>query len=123
MVCNWQVQGVKQKEPYAIADQDAELFEFTGFWGLWTDKVNERLLENFAVISAKPNDLIEPIHNRMSAILKPDDSERWLAAAEQERLPIDLHRPFPAGNSIAWKVSNDVGFVRNNRPELVDQIK
>jgi putative SOS response-associated peptidase YedK len=33
-------------------------------------------------------------------------------------LPFDLLRPYPAKEMKAWKVSSDVGNVRNNHPNL-----
>jgi putative SOS response-associated peptidase YedK len=36
------------------------------------------------------------------------------------RLPIDLLRPFDSEQLKAWKVSTDVGNVKNDRPDLID---
>ena len=62
---------------------------------------------------------MEPLHNRMSVILKPQDYERWLAPTDPAHLPVDLLRPFPAEQMTAWKVSKAVGNVKNNEPSLV----
>jgi putative SOS response-associated peptidase YedK len=43
-------------------------------------------------------------------------------AADASLLPVDLLRPFPAEEMKAWRVSNNVGNVRNNRPELVEPV-
>jgi putative SOS response-associated peptidase YedK len=59
----------------------------------------------------------------MPVILKPADYQRWLEAGEPSHLPVDLLRPFPADEMKAWKVGADVGNVRNNRPDLVEQIE
>jgi putative SOS response-associated peptidase YedK len=66
--------------------------------------------------------LMQSLHNRMPVILKREDYARWLAPADPSHLPIDLLRPYPADEMKAWKVSNDVGNVRNNRPELVEPV-
>jgi len=34
-----------------------------------------------------------------------------------------LLRPYPAEEMKAWKVGADVGNVRNNRPELVEELR
>jgi putative SOS response-associated peptidase YedK len=34
-------------------------------------------------------------------------------------LPVDLLRPYPADEMKAWKVSREVGNVRNNSPGLI----
>jgi putative SOS response-associated peptidase YedK len=62
------------------------------------------------------------LHDRMPVILAPQDYARWLAPAEPGQLPVDLLRPYPADEMTAWKVSRDVGNVRNDAPELVRQI-
>jgi putative SOS response-associated peptidase YedK len=43
-------------------------------------------------------------------------------AAEPSHLPVDLLRPYPVEKMKAWKMGNDVGNVRNNRPELIEPI-
>lgn len=55
----------------------------------------------------------------MPVILEPKDYERWLEPAAEDRLPVDLLRPFAAEQMIAWPVSSRVGNVRNNGPELL----
>ena len=35
-------------------------------------------MESFTIITTQPNELIEPIHNRMPVILRPEDEEPWL---------------------------------------------
>jgi len=35
---------------------------------------------------------------------------------------VNLLRPYPTGKMRAWRVSRDMGNVRNNRPDLIDPI-
>jgi putative SOS response-associated peptidase YedK len=42
---------------------------------------------------------------------------------DPQQPPVDLLRPNDADLMQAWKVSSDVGNVRNNRPDLVDEVK
>jgi putative SOS response-associated peptidase YedK len=118
----WQKLDAKTKQPYAIALKDENLFAFAGLWETWRDKTNGKILESYTIITTDPNELMEPFHDRMPAILEPKDYHRWLAPAEPSHLPVDLLRPFPAEEMKAWKVGNDVGNVRNNRPELINPI-
>jgi putative SOS response-associated peptidase YedK len=119
----WQKLDAKTKQPYAIALTDGNLFAFAGLWETWRDKANGKTLESYTIITTDPNELMEPFHDRMPAILDPKDYERWLAPAEPSQLPVDLLRPYPAEEMKAWKVSTDVGNVRNNRPELIDPVE
>jgi putative SOS response-associated peptidase YedK len=55
----------------------------------------------------------------MPVILEPKDYQRWVEPADAERLPVDLMRPYPAERMVAWPVSERVGNVRNDYPELL----
>ena len=55
----------------------------------------------------------------MPVILERKNYNRWLEPAAVERLPVDLLRSFPAEQMVAWRVSDRVGNVRNNDPELL----
>jgi putative SOS response-associated peptidase YedK len=118
----WKKLDAKTKQPYAIAMKDAELFAFAGLWDSWKDRVTGKALETFTVITTAPNELMEPIHNRMPVILHRQDYARWLKPGDPANLPVDLLRPYPAEEMKAWPVGNDVGNVRNNRPELIEPL-
>ena len=64
---------------------------------------------------------MEPIHHRMPVLVEPRDFERWLDPDEQDRLPVDLLRPYPAEKMVAWPVGDRVGNVRNNDPQLLEE--
>lgn len=116
----WQKIDAKTKQPYAIAMKDDSLFAFAGLWDSWKDKVTGKTLETYTVITTDPNELMEPLHNRMPAILRRKDYGRWLEPGDSERLPVDLLRPYDANAMTAWKVNARVGNVRNNDPECVE---
>ena len=78
----------------------------------------QKLDKKTTIITTDPNDLVQPLHDRMPVILAPQDYARWLDSGDPERLPIDLMRPFPADAMTAWKVSSAVGNTKNDRPEL-----
>ena len=119
----WQKVDAKTKQPYAIALKDGDLFAFAGLWETWKDKVTGETKETYTVITTDPNEVMEPLHNRMPVLLAPNDYERWLAPADPARLPVDLLRPYPAQKMTAWKVSAAVGNVRNNEPSLTERIE
>lgn len=118
----WQKTDGKMKQPYAIALRDDSLFAFAGLWERWKDKAKDQVLETYTVLTTDPNELLEPIHNRMPVILAPKDYQRWLEPGEPTHPPIDLLRPYPAEEMKAWKVGSAVGNVRNNAPELIASI-
>ena len=118
----WEEADAKTKQPYAIALNDGSLFAFAGLWDTWKDKATGQALNTYTVITTDPNELMEPLHNRMPVILQRRDYDRWLAPGDPTQLPVGLLRPFPAEEMKAWPVSTRIGNVRNNEPSLVERL-
>ena len=121
----WQRLDQKNKQPYAIALKSGEPYALAGLWECWKPQEGPPL-ETFTILTTDPNELMQSIHNRMPVILEPRDYERWLDSGggnsgELARPPVDLLRPYPAEKMKAWQVSQRVGNVRNNDPELLEQ--
>src|ERR1019366_5759135 len=72
----WKKIDGKSKQPYAIALNDGSLFSFAGLWETWKDKATGQRLETYTVVTTDPNELVEPLHNRMPVIVAPGDYER-----------------------------------------------
>ena len=85
----------------------------------WKDRKAGGELLTFTVIATDPNELVQPLHDRMPVIIPGRDYDRWLKA-DPERPPIDLLRPFDADKMTAWKVNKAVGNVKNDSPELIE---
>jgi putative SOS response-associated peptidase YedK len=110
----------KLKQPFAIGMKDGSPYAFAGLWERWGDPKTKEPLETFTVITTDPNELVEPMHNRMPVIIQPKDYDRWLIPGEPERPPVDLLRPFPADRMNAWKVDRKVGSVKNDTPDCIE---
>jgi putative SOS response-associated peptidase YedK len=93
-----------------------------GLWERWQPREGAAL-ETFTILTTVPNELMAPIHDRMPAILAVRDYPRWLSPGDPARPPLDLLRPFPAEEMLAWPVSARVGNVRNNDPRLLDRFE
>jgi putative SOS response-associated peptidase YedK len=115
----WQKVDAKTKQPFAISLKDHSIFAFAGLWDSWKDKTTGERLLTYTIVTVDPNELMEPLHNRMPAILAPKDYERWLAQASPSHLPVDLLRPYPAEEMVVWKVNKAVGNVKNDDPSLI----
>ena len=68
---------------------------------------------------ATANALVREIHDRMPAILRPEDYDRWLG---EEPDPAELLAPFPAEPMVIWPVSPRVNSPRFDEPGLLDPI-
>ena len=117
----WQKLDSKTRLPFAFALKSGEPYAFAGLWESWRPKIGE-LLETFTILTTDPNELMEPVHNRMPVILELRDYDRWLDTDATERPPADLLRAFPAERMQAWRVSERVGNVRNNDVGLLEAI-
>lgn len=121
----WQRVDAKTKQPLAFALASGEPYAFAGLWESWRPKepagptASVTPLETFTILTTDPNELMEPVHNRMPVILAPQDYDRWLEPGDAARLPFDLLRPYPAERMKAWPVSDRVGNVRNDDAELL----
>jgi putative SOS response-associated peptidase YedK len=123
----WQRIDKKTKHPFAFALKSGEPYAMAGLWERWQPKEGAAL-ETFTILTTDPNELMEPVHNRMPVILEPCDYERWLDPGgldpgDETRPPVELLRSFPAEKMVAWPVSDRVGNVRNNDPQLLDEDK
>ena len=118
----WQRQDPKTKHPFAFALASGKPYAFAGLWESWrpNEPVGSAPIETFTILTTDPNELVEPVHNRMPVILEPKDYDRWLDPGDPTRPPIDLLRPYPAERMKAWPVDDRVGNVRNNDPTLLD---
>lgn len=115
----WQRLDPKTKQAFAVALKSGKPFAFAGLWESWQPKVGEPL-ETFTILTTDPNEVMEPIHDRMPVIVAPKDYDRWLHAGDPGRLPVDLLRPYSAEPMTAWPVSERVGNVRNNDAALLE---
>ena len=114
----WQKIGNKAKQPWTIELPKGEIFAFAGLWDRWKDRATASVLETYTIITTDPNELVQPLHDRMPVILSPTDYDRWLEPGDLERPPIDLLRPFPAERMTRWKVGSALGNTKNDSPEL-----
>jgi putative SOS response-associated peptidase YedK len=60
----WEANG-KTKQPYAIALRSRGPFAFAGLWENWKDPKTDEWLHTFTILTAQPNELVAPLHDRM----------------------------------------------------------
>jgi putative SOS response-associated peptidase YedK len=108
------------KQPYAIAMKDRSPFGIAALWENWKEPTSgEWVMRTFVLLTTPANELISGIHDRMPAILKPADYERWLGI---ETDPHDLLAPFPSDLPAMWPISNWVNSPDNDDERLLDEI-
>src|SRR5262249_59190851 len=97
-------------------------FAFAGLWDVWRRPDGKRV-ESFTIITTEPNELIEPIHNRMPVILQAGEEEQWL---DVPRTPFAKARlvlkPLPAELMDAHDVSPIVNSAKYDGPECIQPV-
>jgi putative SOS response-associated peptidase YedK len=101
----WQdIPGQKRRKPYAVAIRDGGIFALGGVWEAWRAKESGEWLITCAILTTEPNELLQPIHDRMPVIVKEDDYARWVSPATKD---VDVRRmvqPFPVDLMRAWEI-------------------
>jgi putative SOS response-associated peptidase YedK len=104
----WKKAG-KAKQPFA----------FAGLAEHWHR--GDQVIDSCTIITAEPNELMADIHDRMPAILSPDEYDLWLDPEFQgkEKL-LSMLRSYPADEMTAYPVSTVVNSPRNEKAECVE---
>jgi putative SOS response-associated peptidase YedK len=74
----WQKLDAKNKQPFAIALKSSEPCALAGLGEKWKDRGAGAELLTFTVITTDPNEVVQPMHDRMSVIIPERDYDRWL---------------------------------------------
>ncbi|SRR6266568_8185993 len=109
----------EHKIPYYIHLKSGELFGFAGLYDAWRDGTG-REVKTYTIITARPNETVRPIHDRMPVILQKEDEDKWLDpdVVELERLMTFLV-PYPDTSMEAYLVSTMVNSPKNDGAGLV----
>ena len=113
-------QPTKQgKQPYAIAMKDRSPFGIAALWENWNEPTIGKWIRTFVVLTTPSNDLVGRIHDRMPAILRPANYERWLGL---EPDPHELLVPFPSELMTMWPISKRVNSPDDDDEHLLDEV-
>ena len=114
----WQVLPGGQKQPHAVARADGAVMALAGLWEGWRSPDGDTV-RSFTVITTTAMDALGHLHERMPVVLEPSDWPAWLGEAEGD--PAALLLPSAATFRV-WPVSSRVNNVRNNGPDLIQEV-
>ncbi len=89
-VYEWLHRDGHPSAPWLASVRGAEMF---GMAGLFDDLGDQR---RFVMVTVPSNDLVMPLNDRMPAILRPEDYDRWLARGTPAGDLAGLCRTFPS---------------------------
>ena len=124
----WKTTAGEVKQPYYFSRSDGHPLAFAGLWDryelLHAEGDHPTSILSCAIITAEAGSDVEEIHNRMPVILEPGPTwGQWLdpGFTDQETLLASC-RPSPAGTLVTRRVATTVNSVRNNGPQLVEEL-
>jgi putative SOS response-associated peptidase YedK len=117
----WRKEG-RRKVPMWVHLKNRQPFALAGLWDVWR-KPGGKKVESFTIITTGPNDLIQPIHNRMPVILRPEDEEQWLDVFRTSFAKArSLLQSLPAELMDAHDVSSIVNSAKYDGPECIQPL-
>ena len=103
------------KKPLFYRLKSGELMALAGVWDVWRGPTEK--LFTCAIITTSCNSLIEPVHDRMPAILDPSRYAQWLDPKNADAGPLlSLLSPWPADDMAAVAANPWVNNARNEGP-------
>jgi putative SOS response-associated peptidase YedK len=105
--------------PHYFKLKTGDYFAFAGLYDVRKDAEGQDF-KSFTIITPTPNSLVAQVHDRMPVMLSPEEERDWLrpeVTEPAELLP--MLDPYPSDEMEAYPVSNLVGSVHNNGPELI----
>lgn len=113
----WQKQNGR-KQPMFVHAADGHALAFAGLWETWQSPEGS-VIESCTILTTTPNELMQPIHNRMPVIIAPEDYSMWLDPGPRPDDALHLLRPYPSERLAARPVSTVVNNPRNDVPECI----
>lgn len=117
----WRNTGLKLRQPYFIHRNDGQPFAMAGIWEKWIGE--GMIIDSCCIITLDANELLLPLHNRMPAILKPENYDAWLDSKNQnwEELKKFLTNE-PHNNLIFHEVSTKVNSAKYKNEDCITPI-
>lgn len=117
----WKKQGASKK-PYRFMLKDGGLFAFAGLWDTWVSPAGE-ILNSYAVVTTAANELVEPLHHRMPAILHKEHEALWLDHNLTDSVMLkNLLLPYPAELMAAYAVGTLVNSPQYDSPAVIQPL-
>lgn len=114
----WQTKAGK-KIPVRITLKEGALFSFAGLYEDRKDPAGAPL-RTCTIITVPANEKIAPIHERMPAILRPEDEEIWLTAKPEEtEKAFGCLKSYPDDQIEYYEVSSLVNSARVDTEECI----
>jgi putative SOS response-associated peptidase YedK len=86
----------KKKIPFYFRLKSGKPFGFAGLYETWVSPEGQTI-NTCTIITTEPNELVQPIHNRMPVIVPKDKESLWIDPAVQSQGKLSsVLKPYPA---------------------------
>ncbi len=117
----WKQEG-SAWQPMHLRRKDGELFGFAGLWEEWKQEDGSPL-RTCTIITVSPNEILLPIHDRMPALLRPEDEDAWLDPVNCDVIELlACLKPYPDDWLDAFPVSKRVNVPTIDDPALLNSL-
>ena len=112
------------RTPHWVYRADGCPMVFAGIWATRKDEATGEWLRTCSIITGPSAGAIEPIHDRMPITLVPEVWDAWLDRdLRDSEMAASLLQPIDPGEIMEHVVSRRVNSVKNDGPELREQIE
>ena len=116
----WDRPDKNTKIPYRFVMKNRKPFAMAGLWDRC--KKEGEALNTFTIITCGPNELMEPIHNRMPVILPKQNQTIWLNTNSNEAELKELLVPYDYTKMEKYRVSDIINSWKNDSPKCIETI-
>ncbi|MCI4680635.1 SOS response-associated peptidase [Rhodoblastus acidophilus] len=113
----WRANGKGPKTPFLLRRRGGGLMGLAGLWETYTDPSGGEI-DTVCIITTLANGATVAIHDRMPALLAPQDYGAWLEPDERIAPPLNLLRPAAEDAVEFFAISPLVNRVVNDGPEI-----
>ena len=114
----WKNIGKKSRIPHRIILNQASPFAVAGLWEEYQDDLDQ-VIHTFSIITVPANDLINPVSDRMPAILNKEDEEAWLSSHISSDSLLGMLQAFPSEQMGMYTVSPMIDSHHLDTPNMV----
>jgi putative SOS response-associated peptidase YedK len=102
-----------RKQPYLITSKHNQPLGLAGIYDTWRRNEEESIF-SFTILTTTPNELIQPIHDRMPVILPKELEYDWLSRDTEISNLITMFEPISKDSLQTYPVSSYVNKPTNN---------
>ena len=116
----WKTLPNGKKEPHYFSRTDGRLLGFAGLYESWTGP-DAKPIWSCTLITTDAAPAFAQVHDRMPLLVPSSLVDDWLKN-NPEALSGLIDRSDNTAELAQWQVGSDVGNVRNNRPDLINEV-